>query len=222
MAGDLMTRPAVTIGPDELVRRAARLMYTHSLRRLPVVDRDGRLAGILSRADVLSVFTRPGRLAGITAGGRMGAQGGCAARRPAADRVRGRIAASDDRPPGRGRIRHRGGRYPQGPGSGPGPVVVIRDETFAAHRQVGIGVADLDHCADSLAFAFEEASLRQAILTVIHAWHAPQSVISRAGEAFTATRAGPWWACPPAPSWWSSAGTPMPACPAPAPSRTVS
>jgi CBS domain-containing protein len=58
-AGDLMTRPAVTIGPDELARRAARLMYTHSLRRLPVVDRDGRLAGILSRADVLSVFTRP-------------------------------------------------------------------------------------------------------------------------------------------------------------------
>jgi nucleotide-binding universal stress UspA family protein len=66
------------------------------------------------------------------------------------------------------------------------PVVVIRDETSAAHRQVGIGIADLDHCADSLAFAFEEASLRQAILTVIHAWHAPQSDISRAGEAFTA------------------------------------
>jgi nucleotide-binding universal stress UspA family protein len=66
------------------------------------------------------------------------------------------------------------------------PVVVIRDETTAAHRQVGIGLGDLDHCADSLAFAFEEASLRQATLTVIHAWHAPQSDISRAGEAFTA------------------------------------
>ena len=64
--------------------------------------------------------------------------------------------------------------------------MVIRDETSAAHRQVGIGIADLDHCAASLAFAFEEASLRQAILTVIHAWHAPQSDISRAGEAFTA------------------------------------
>jgi CBS domain-containing protein len=58
-AGDLMTRPAVTIGPDELARRAARLMYSRKLRRLPVVDRDGRLVGILSRADVLSVFTRP-------------------------------------------------------------------------------------------------------------------------------------------------------------------
>jgi CBS domain-containing protein len=58
-AGDLMSRPAVTIGPDELARRAARLMYSHKLRRLPVVDRDGRLVGILSRADVLSVFARP-------------------------------------------------------------------------------------------------------------------------------------------------------------------
>jgi nucleotide-binding universal stress UspA family protein len=66
------------------------------------------------------------------------------------------------------------------------PVVVIRDETTAVHRQVGIGIGDLDHCADSLAFAFEEASLRQATLTAIHAWHAPQSDISRAGEAFTA------------------------------------
>ena len=65
------------------------------------------------------------------------------------------------------------------------PVVVIRDETTAAHRQVGIGLGDLDHCADSLAFAFEEASLRQATLTAIHAWRAPQADISRAGEAFT-------------------------------------
>jgi nucleotide-binding universal stress UspA family protein len=65
------------------------------------------------------------------------------------------------------------------------PVVVIRDETAAAHRQVGIGIGDLEHCADSLTFAFEEASLRQATLTAIHAWHAPQADISRAGEAFT-------------------------------------
>jgi CBS-domain-containing membrane protein len=58
-AADLMTRPAVTIGPDEPVRRATQLMSARKLRRLPVVDHDGRLVGILSRADVLSVFTRP-------------------------------------------------------------------------------------------------------------------------------------------------------------------
>lgn len=58
-AADLMTHPAVTIGPDEPVRRAAELMSARKLRRLPVVDHGGRLVGILSRADVLSVFARP-------------------------------------------------------------------------------------------------------------------------------------------------------------------
>jgi CBS domain-containing protein len=58
-AGDLVTRPAVTIGLDDLARHSARLMYSRKLGRLPVVDRDGRLAGIVTRADVLSVFTRP-------------------------------------------------------------------------------------------------------------------------------------------------------------------
>ena len=65
------------------------------------------------------------------------------------------------------------------------PVVVLREETSAARRQVGVGVADLDSCVDSLTFAFEEASLRQASLMAIHAWHTPQADISRAGEAFT-------------------------------------
>jgi nucleotide-binding universal stress UspA family protein len=65
------------------------------------------------------------------------------------------------------------------------PVVVVRDETTATHRQVGIGLGDLDHCADSLTFAFEEAGLRQASLLAIHAWQAPQADISRAGEAST-------------------------------------
>ena len=65
------------------------------------------------------------------------------------------------------------------------PVVVLRDETSAARRQVCVGVGDLDSCGDSLTFAFEEASLRQASLMAIHAWHTPQADISRAGEAFT-------------------------------------
>jgi nucleotide-binding universal stress UspA family protein len=63
------------------------------------------------------------------------------------------------------------------------PVVVVRDETAAMHRHVGIGVGDLDDCADSLAFAFEEAALRHASLMAVHAWHAPQADISRAGPA---------------------------------------
>ena len=58
-AVDLMTKPPVTIGPNELVSHAARLMYARRVKRLPVVDADGRLLGIVSRADLLSVYSRP-------------------------------------------------------------------------------------------------------------------------------------------------------------------
>ncbi len=58
-AAELMTRPAVTINPGATVAEAARLMYSHHVKRLPVVDETGRLAGIVSRVDVLSVFDRP-------------------------------------------------------------------------------------------------------------------------------------------------------------------
>jgi len=57
-AGDLMSHPAVTARPDDLVQAAARLMQKRRLQRLPVVGLDGRLAGIVSRSDVLSVFDR--------------------------------------------------------------------------------------------------------------------------------------------------------------------
>jgi len=58
-AAALMTRPAVTIGPDEPVTHAARLMYSRRVKRLPVIAEDGTLIGIVSRADVLSVYGRP-------------------------------------------------------------------------------------------------------------------------------------------------------------------
>lgn len=58
-AGDLMTHPAVTVTPEDSVELAARLMYTLQVKRLPVIDRAGRLTGIISRTDVLAVFDRP-------------------------------------------------------------------------------------------------------------------------------------------------------------------
>ena len=58
-AGDLMTHPAVTVRPDDSAEHAARLMYSLQVKRLPVVDAGGCLVGIVSRADVLSVFDRP-------------------------------------------------------------------------------------------------------------------------------------------------------------------
>ena len=58
-AADLMTKPAVTIGPDETVAHAARLMYSRRVKRLPVVSDDGTLIGIVTRSDVLSVYSKP-------------------------------------------------------------------------------------------------------------------------------------------------------------------
>jgi CBS domain-containing protein len=58
-AGELMSSPAVTIGPDAPIEEAARLMYDRRVKRLPVVTATGRLLGIISRVDVLSVFSRP-------------------------------------------------------------------------------------------------------------------------------------------------------------------
>jgi CBS domain-containing protein len=58
-AGNLMTSPAITIGPGATIPAAARLMNTHHVRRLPVVNDEGVLMGIVSRRDLLSVFLRP-------------------------------------------------------------------------------------------------------------------------------------------------------------------
>jgi CBS domain-containing protein len=58
-AGELMTSPAVTVGPDTPVVDAARLMRDRRFKRLPVVNATGHLIGIISRTDVLGVFLRP-------------------------------------------------------------------------------------------------------------------------------------------------------------------
>lgn len=57
-AADLMTTPAVTIGPYASVVSAMRLMAEHGVKRLPVVGKEGRLEGIVSRRDLLQVFLR--------------------------------------------------------------------------------------------------------------------------------------------------------------------
>jgi CBS domain-containing protein len=58
-AVELMSAPAITIRLDATIPGAARTMNAHRIRRLPVVDDDGRLLGIVSRRDLLSVFLRP-------------------------------------------------------------------------------------------------------------------------------------------------------------------
>jgi CBS-domain-containing membrane protein len=58
LAKDLMTRPAVTISREGTVAEAAGLMSARRLKRLPVVDDAGHLMGVVSRVDVLSVYSR--------------------------------------------------------------------------------------------------------------------------------------------------------------------
>ncbi|MEU1911347.1 CBS domain-containing protein [Streptomyces massasporeus] len=58
-AADLMTSPAVTVHPGAALGQAARVMALRKVKRLPVVDDDGVLRGIVSRSDLLRVFLRP-------------------------------------------------------------------------------------------------------------------------------------------------------------------
>ena len=51
----------------------------------------------------------------------------------------------------------------------PCPVVVAHEDSVAVHREVVVGVGDPAEAADSLGFAFEEASMRGALLMAVHA-----------------------------------------------------
>ncbi|WP_324615931.1 CBS domain-containing protein [Streptomyces sp. WM6372] len=57
-AEQLMTAPAVTVHPDATLPQAARLMADRHIKRLPVVDSNETLKGIVSRSDHLKVFLR--------------------------------------------------------------------------------------------------------------------------------------------------------------------
>ena len=57
-AGEAMTAPAVTIGPESSVAAAATLMLELGIERLPVLEH-GSLVGLVSRSDLVRAFTRP-------------------------------------------------------------------------------------------------------------------------------------------------------------------
>src|SRR5579862_2431643 len=58
---ELMTTPAVTVTAETTIGHAARVMHERRVKRLPVLDAEGRLLGIVSRRDLLSVFLRADR-----------------------------------------------------------------------------------------------------------------------------------------------------------------
>jgi CBS domain-containing protein len=58
-AGRLMSVPPVTVHADETIAQAARIMAERHVERLPVLDEENRLVGIVTRRDLLQVFLRP-------------------------------------------------------------------------------------------------------------------------------------------------------------------
>jgi CBS-domain-containing membrane protein len=50
---DFMSTPAITIHPDADIRRAAKIMNERRVKRLPVIDNQGKLIGIISRGDIV-------------------------------------------------------------------------------------------------------------------------------------------------------------------------
>jgi len=57
-AADFMSTPVATILPGASLDAAARLLHQRNVRHLPVVDDKGRLVGMVTRRDLLSVFLR--------------------------------------------------------------------------------------------------------------------------------------------------------------------
>jgi len=53
----MMTENPVTVTPDAPAEEAARLIAEHKHNRLPVVDSDGRVVGVVTRVDVLDALT---------------------------------------------------------------------------------------------------------------------------------------------------------------------
>jgi CIC family chloride channel protein len=56
--GEVMVRDLVTIGPETTLEEALRLMITHDINHLPVVDPEGsaHLAGFLTRSDIMQAY----------------------------------------------------------------------------------------------------------------------------------------------------------------------
>ncbi len=57
--GEAMSTPAQTITPNRPLAEAATIMLDEGVNRLPVVDTDGKLVGLVSRGDLVRAFARP-------------------------------------------------------------------------------------------------------------------------------------------------------------------
>jgi CBS domain-containing protein len=55
---DIMTSDFIYVGTDTRLTRVLLLMVDHRIRSMPVIDNDQRLAGIISREDVMRALQR--------------------------------------------------------------------------------------------------------------------------------------------------------------------
>jgi CBS domain-containing protein len=53
--GEVASRDLITVDPEQPLDEALRLMAQHQVRRLPVVEEDGTLVGIVAQADVAAL-----------------------------------------------------------------------------------------------------------------------------------------------------------------------
>jgi CBS domain-containing protein len=59
----VMTREVVTCQPEDGVQKALDAMSEHQLRRIPVVDKDNKILGIIAQADVATRVNQPDKTA---------------------------------------------------------------------------------------------------------------------------------------------------------------
>ena len=61
----IMTRNVVTCSAEDDLQKAVDTMSKHQLRRIPVVDEDNKILGIIAQADVAIHFDHPKRTAAM-------------------------------------------------------------------------------------------------------------------------------------------------------------
>jgi CBS domain-containing protein len=63
--GDVMTSSVVSCRPDQNVEEVIELMEEHQVRRIPIVDENDRLVGIIAQADIATRIEEPNTTAEV-------------------------------------------------------------------------------------------------------------------------------------------------------------
>ncbi len=56
--GEVMSSPPITARPDDDIKDIATILDERRIKRLPVVDEEGKLIGVISRADIIRIMGR--------------------------------------------------------------------------------------------------------------------------------------------------------------------